>query len=117
VKKNMKKAYTISVMCLLLLSSVMAYDITASTPVRIDTQEPIPILRENTNFWHNPITCKGDMTRDGVISFADINPFVDCLNHPVPRCRWTADINGDLRVNNFDINPFVALMGKRCAKD
>ena len=59
----------------------------------------------------------GDMNCDGVVNFADINPFVLALTGRAPyeaafpNCRWlNADTNGDGFVNFADINPFVALL-------
>ena len=60
----------------------------------------------------------GDMNCDGVISFADINPFVLALTGQAayqaafPNCNWlNADCNHDGVVDFADINPFVALLG------
>jgi hypothetical protein len=60
----------------------------------------------------------GDLNCDGVISYADINPFVLALSSQTayegqyPGCRWmNADINGDGAVSYADINPFVQLLG------
>ena len=60
---------------------------------------------------------KGDMNCDGVINFADINPFVLALTGQAayqaafPNCNYlNADVNGDSSVNFGDINPFVALL-------
>jgi len=62
----------------------------------------------------------GDLNCDGVVNFADINPFVLALSNPAayeqtfPECRMlNADINGDQSVNFGDINPFVALLTGR----
>ena len=62
-----------------------------------------------------PVPLIGDMNCDGVINFADINPFVLALTGQAayeaafPSCRWlNADVNGDSQVNFADINPFVA---------
>lgn len=59
----------------------------------------------------------GDLNCDGVVSFADINPFVVALigqaqyQAAFPSCLWlNADVNGDGTVNFADINPFVALL-------
>ena len=59
----------------------------------------------------------GDMNCDGVINFADINPFVLALTGQAayqaafPDCDYlNADINGDGLVDFADINPFVALL-------
>ena len=59
----------------------------------------------------------GDLTCDGTLDFADINPFVSALTNPAayahefPYCDiMLADINGDGSVDFGDINPFVALL-------
>ena len=64
-----------------------------------------------------PITiCRADTNCDGLISFADINPFVQALITPAayiqdhPACSlYNADINADGEVDFGDINPFVAM--------
>jgi hypothetical protein len=60
----------------------------------------------------DPAICRGDCNCDGVVDFADINPFVSALVNGV-HCDGTgcnADINGDCTVDFGDINPFVALL-------
>lgn len=59
----------------------------------------------------------GDMNCDGLISYADINPFVLALSGEAayaaqyPNCRWlNADIDGNGQVTYADINPFVQLV-------
>ena len=59
----------------------------------------------------------GDLNCDGLIDYADINPFVIALTGQAayeaqrPNCFWmNADLNGDNVVNYADINPFVALL-------
>jgi hypothetical protein len=59
----------------------------------------------------------GDMNCDGVISYADINPFVLALSGQAsyeaqfPSCSWlNADTGHDGSVSYADINPFVALL-------
>jgi hypothetical protein len=59
----------------------------------------------------------GDMNCDGVVNFADINPFVMALSDPAgyhaayPNCNVAnGDINSDGQVNFADINFFVALL-------
>ena len=59
--------------------------------------------------------CIGDVNCDGLINYADINPFVKALGSlslwqaQYPNCPWqNCDINGDSLVNYADINPFVA---------
>jgi probable HAF family extracellular repeat protein len=61
----------------------------------------------------------GDLNGDGIVSFADIDPFVQLLadpdgwqrDHPqlVPE---NGDLNGDGVVTFADIDPFVALLGQ-----
>jgi hypothetical protein len=65
--------------------------------------------------------CTGDTNCDAVVSFADIDPFVEALygesawNQAHPNCPWrTADCNHDGRVTFADIDPFVALLGTTC---
>ena len=60
----------------------------------------------------------GDMNCDGVVNFADINPFVMALcwhslyDVQFPHCNWTqADCNEDGYVDFVDINAFVRLLG------
>ena len=60
---------------------------------------------------------RGDLNCDGVVNFADINPFVLALTGQAayeaafPNCRWlNGDVNADGQVNFADINPFVALL-------
>ncbi len=62
----------------------------------------------------------GDLNCDGVVGFADINPFVLRLANPdqyaaaFPDCpEQNADINQDGMVSFGDINPFVALLSAR----
>ncbi len=59
----------------------------------------------------------GDLNCDGVVDFADIDPFVLALSSPAayqtqyPNCNWlNADTNGDGRVDFADIDPFVACL-------
>lgn len=59
----------------------------------------------------------GDLNNDGVVSFADINPFVAALSgldyfySYYPTGTWmAADCNDDGVVSFADINPFVALL-------
>jgi hypothetical protein len=67
----------------------------------------------------NPVWVVGDLNCDGVVSFADINPFVLRLSNPVaywttfPACADSnGDSNGDGTVDFGDINPFVALLAR-----
>lgn len=60
----------------------------------------------------------GDLNCDGLVSYADIGPFVLALGcqgayeSQYPDCRFLdADINADGVVSFADINPFVALLG------
>jgi len=75
----------------------------------------------STDFNHNgvPDECDGlgDMNCDGILGFADINPFILRLTDPnayhnlYPNCPDSnGDINGNGSVGFEDINPFVALM-------
>lgn len=64
-----------------------------------------------------PLTHPGDLDCDGLVNFADINPFVLVLIDPAgyatqyPNCPLSnGDVNGDGRVDFNDINPFVALL-------
>lgn len=61
---------------------------------------------------------RGDLNCDGIISFADINPFVlrladaNAYKAAYPNCPdENGDINADGVVSFADINPFVALLG------
>lgn len=55
--------------------------------------------------------CPGDCNCDGLVNFADINPFVAGLSSPSQQCNPTNfDINGNGGVGFDDINPFVALL-------
>ena len=61
----------------------------------------------------------GDLNCDGVVNFADINPFVLALGGQAayqaqfPNCHWlNADCNSDGVVSFADINPFVALLAQ-----
>lgn len=64
---------------------------------------------------------RGDMNCDGVVDFADIDPFVLALQGPdvyaaaQPWCFWNAaDANCDFIVNFGDIDPFVACLSGSC---
>jgi hypothetical protein len=59
----------------------------------------------------------GDLNCDNVVSFADINPFVQALTDPAgwqaayPNCpALNGDVNGSGAVGFDDINPFVTLL-------
>jgi C1A family cysteine protease len=59
----------------------------------------------------------GDLNCDGVVDFADINPFVAALSSPpgyfaeYGNCNiYNADVNGDNQIDFDDINPYVALL-------
>lgn len=64
--------------------------------------------------------CLGDIDCDGIVGFADINPFVEALNYPGGQnwphdCPWlAADANNDGSVTFKDIDPFVTLLGSTC---
>ncbi len=76
-------------------------------------------------FWNSrlmrwpftPLYERGDLNCDGVMNFADIDPFVLALSDPAayqaayPGCDTrNADCNGDGSVDFDDINAFVALL-------
>jgi hypothetical protein len=74
-------------------------------------------LADNMIVTPQPTLLPGDLNCDGVVNFADINPFVLALSNPAayasqyPNCQiLNGDINGDGAVNFADINPFVALL-------
>jgi hypothetical protein len=80
--------------------------------------EPPRIVREQAAM--PALVRLGDLNCDGVVSFADIDPFVAALGGEsayaaaFPGCRWlNADCNGDGQVNFADIDAFVALLGGR----
>ncbi len=64
--------------------------------------------------------CAGDMNCDGVVSFDDIDLFVDALSFSggegwPHNCPWLAgDCNDDGDVTFDDIDPFVARIGQSC---
>ena len=65
----------------------------------------------------NACVCRGDLNCDGVVDFADINPFVLILTNPwawqqtYAGCPWqNGDIDGNGAPGFEDINPFVALI-------
>ncbi len=53
---------------------------------------------------------RGDANCDGVLSFADINPFVGIMTGQAPCSFDNADVNGDWAVDFGDINAFVAAL-------
>lgn len=62
--------------------------------------------------------CRGDASCDGLISYADINPFVQAISNlsawqaAHPTCAWqNCDVNEDGVVSYADINPFVQKVG------
>jgi hypothetical protein len=63
--------------------------------------------------------CVGDLNCDGVVSFADLDGFVEALAgesawRRLP-CAWTnGDCNADGVVSFVDIDGFIALMGDTC---
>ena len=66
-------------------------------------------------------TFRGDVNCDGVVNFADINPFVLALANSVawrgayPDCALAnADVNQDGQVNFADITPFVQCLYGHC---
>jgi hypothetical protein len=52
--------------------------------------------------------CAGDTNCDGLVNFADINPFVAALTTGTMCSFANCDVNHDNAVNFGDINPFVA---------
>lgn len=67
-----------------------------------------------------PPLCAGDLTCDGFVNFADINPLIDALSYPGGNgwphdCPWiNGDCNSDGAVNFKDINAFVSKLGTEC---
>jgi hypothetical protein len=66
-----------------------------------------------------PPTCAGDTNCDGIITFADIDGFVEALGGEANWTHWpcpwlNADCTGDDDVTFADIDPFVALIGTTC---
>ncbi len=66
-----------------------------------------------------PGRCRGDTNCDGVVTFDDIDPFVEALQGqaawPYPDCPWlNADCDGDGDVDFDDIDSFVSLIGTVC---
>lgn len=95
-------------------------------------QNPVPYNICATASDHRPLIadfvaprapggCPGDVNCDGVVNFADIDPFVAALGAPCGdgwpnlSCPWfTADADGDGGVDFSDIDPFVARIGTVC---
>jgi hypothetical protein len=66
-----------------------------------------------------PPTCAGDTNCDGIITFADIDGFVEALGGEANWTHWpcpwlNADCTGDGDVTFADIDPFVGLIGTTC---
>lgn len=68
-----------------------------------------------------PAICAGDVNCDGLVSFDDIDRFVEALNYaggagwPYGNCPWlSADCTGDGNVTFDDIDAFVARIGTSC---
>ena len=70
-------------------------------------------------FWPGAArsTLTGDLNCDGMITYADINPFVQILSNfggwqaAHPGCPWqNGDCNQDGMITYADINPFVAIL-------
>ena len=51
---------------------------------------------------------KGDVDRNGVVDFFDIQPFIDVLSAGGDQAEADADCNGD--VDFFDIQPFINIL-------
>jgi hypothetical protein len=92
------------------------------------TSATVDLAGASFTFTVGTTICVGDLNCDGVISFADINPFVTYLSNftgwqaQFPGCdARNGDVNCDgvFGANSFgDINPFVSLMtqcGSGCA--
>jgi photosystem II stability/assembly factor-like uncharacterized protein len=68
--------------------------------------------------WSVAIAIPGDMDGDGLVNFADINPFVQALANPSAYAQQypqldgnvSGDMNGDGQLDFGDINGFVALL-------
>lgn len=76
---------------------------------------PTPGNSAGLKVWTTCIT--GDVNCDGVVTVADIGPFVLVLTNPVqyavqyPDCNpENSDINGDDQISVADIGPFVAML-------
>ena len=68
---------------------------------------------------------RGDMNGDGLVNYADINPFIQCLNNftvwrnryiaaytdMVPRAGDIGDYTNDGQINYADIDPFIHFLG------
>ncbi len=50
----------------------------------------------------------GDVNQDGIVSLADVNPFVNILTSGGFQCE--ADVNEDGNVTLADVNPFVVIL-------
>lgn len=67
-----------------------------------------------------PALCAGDVNCDGIVDFADIDPFVSALGYPGGQnwpgpCPWlAADANSDGNVTFADIDSFVSHLGAVC---
>jgi hypothetical protein len=66
-----------------------------------------------------PPICPGDTNCDGLITFADVDWFVEALSGESTwshgPCPWrSADCSGDGNVTFADVDPFVALLGTTC---
>jgi 1,4-alpha-glucan branching enzyme len=64
-------------------------------------------------FRYNIPDLVGDLNCDGVVDFADINPFVSVMLGGTPCTFYNADINGDGMISFADINPFVDLLTRK----
>ncbi len=96
----------------------------ATSLVRLPSGQPAIAFRGAStpgNLGYALAFFRGDVNCDGLIDFADINPFVLALSDPAaygreyPNCSiMLADVNADGLVNFDDINPFAALITGGC---
>jgi hypothetical protein len=66
-----------------------------------------------------PVGCRGDTNCDGLVTFADVDWFVEALAGESAwthgPCPWqNADCSGDGTVTFADVDPFVTLLGTAC---
>lgn len=102
-------------------SDLAAGTATMSVGFRLSPLFPMMSARGHLDLMPlTPPTCLGDTNCDGVVTFADIDPFLAHLGCPTGgtcsgTCPWfNADVNGDGEVTFADIDPFVARLGCSC---